>query len=95
MPPQAATKLEQMVSAVTIPFVLVGDLGFVAELANLALLVVFVVVNASLLKLRYTGETQEEGYRAPLNIGDFSITALIGLGSSFGLIIFYFIQFIA
>lgn len=52
-----------LVALVTIPFAFVGDLGTVAELANLALLAVFVVVNASLLKLRYDGDA--EGGRLP------------------------------
>jgi APA family basic amino acid/polyamine antiporter len=81
-----------LVAAVTIPFALVGDLGFVAGLANLALLTVFVVVNASLLKLRYAGDPQDSGYRAPINVGRFSITALVGLVSSLGLIVFYLVQ---
>lgn len=84
-----------LVAAVTIPFALVGDLGVVAGLANLALLAVFVIVNTSLLKLRYTGNPRQVGYRAPLNIGRFSITALVGLVSSLGLISFYVIQVIA
>ncbi|MUW14059.1 amino acid permease [Halorubrum sp. CBA1125] len=78
-----------LVALVTIPFALMGDLGAVAELANLALLAVFVIVNLSLLKLRYSGDAQETGYRAPLNIGRFSITAFLGLITSVGLILFY------
>lgn len=81
-----------LVTAVTIPFALVGDLGVVAGLANVALLAVFVVVNLSLLKLRYAGEAQDSGYRAPLNVGRFSVTALVGLFSSLSLIAFYLFQ---
>ncbi|MFB6142999.1 MAG: APC family permease [Halorientalis sp.] len=82
-----------LVGAVTVPFVLLGDLGLVAELANLALLVVFVVVNLSLVKLRYTGE-KVEGYRAPVNVGRFPVTAAVGLLSSAGLILFYLLQLV-
>jgi len=81
-----------LIALVTIPFALVGDLGVVAELANLALLTVFVVVNLSLLKLRYGGDAQETGYRTPLNVGRFSITAFLGLTTSVGLILFYLAQ---
>lgn len=77
------------VAVVTIPFAAVGDLGDVAELANLALLTVFIIVNVSLLKLRYDGETREAGYRAPLNFGWVSITAVFGVLTSLGLIAFY------
>jgi len=81
-----------LVAAVTIPFAFVGDLGLVAELANLALLAVFVVVNLSLLKLRYDGAPQEEGYRVPLTVGWVPITALFGVATSLGLILFYLLQ---
>ena len=81
-----------LIALVTIPFALVGDLGAVAGLANLALLAVFVVVNLSLLKLRYDGDAQETGYRTPLNVGRFSITAFLGLITSIGLILFYLAQ---
>ncbi len=80
------------VALVTIPFALVGDLGAVAELANLALLAVFVVVNCSLLKLRYDGDANTDGYRAPLNVGQYSLTALCGVVTSLGLIVFYVFQ---
>lgn len=81
-----------LIGLVTLPFALVGNLGAVAELANLALLAVFVIVNVSLLKLRYDGDPQETGYRAPVNIGWFSITAFLGLITSIGLIGFYLVQ---
>lgn len=81
-----------LVALVTIPFALVGELGFVAELANLALLVVFVVVNLSLLKLRRAGDPLGTGYRAPLNVGWFSTTAFLGAATSMGLILFYLVQ---
>jgi APA family basic amino acid/polyamine antiporter len=81
-----------LVGLVTVPFAFVGDLGFVAELANLALLAVFVIVNLSLLKLRYDGDSGKDGYRAPLNVGRFSVTALLGLVTSVGLILFYLLR---
>ena len=42
-----------LVGGLTVPFVLIGDLGAVAGLANAALLIVFVLVNGALLKLRF------------------------------------------
>jgi len=90
--PYAAVAL---VALVTVPFAVMGDLALVAELANLSLLVVFVAVNASLLKLRYTGDTRASGYRAPVNVGRFSVTGFVGLASSFGLVCFYLVQFVA
>ncbi|MFB6196385.1 MAG: APC family permease [Haloplanus sp.] len=73
----------------TLPFVFIGDLGFVAELANLTLLGIFVLVDAALLRLRYTRPDADRGFRAPLNVGRLSLTALAGLLSCLGLIGFY------
>ncbi|WP_254841059.1 APC family permease [Natronomonas marina] len=77
------------VGLLTLPFVLLGDIGLVAGLANLVLLVVFVLVNAALLKLRYARPGLERGFRAPLNVGRLSLTAVAGLLSCLGLILFY------
>ncbi|MFB6102337.1 MAG: APC family permease [Haloplanus sp.] len=73
----------------TIPFVFLADVGVVAGLSNLVLLVVFVLVNAALLRLRYTRPDAERGFRTPLNVGRLSLTALAGLVSCLGLIGFY------
>lgn len=78
-----------LVGLATIPFIFLGDIGVVAGLANLMLLVVFVLVNAALLKLRYTRPNAERGFRAPFNVGQLSLTAVGGVLSSLGLIGFY------
>ncbi|MDZ7700733.1 MAG: APC family permease [Halobacteriales archaeon] len=77
------------VGLLTVPFVLLGDIGVVAGLANLMLLVVFVLVNGALLKLRFTDADVDRGFRAPLNVGRLSLTAVAGLLSSVGLVGFY------
>jgi APA family basic amino acid/polyamine antiporter len=76
------------IAALTVPFVLLGDLGLVAGLANLVLLVAFTLVNAALLRLRFRDPTRP-GFRAPLNVGRLSLTALGGLVSSVLLALFY------
>lgn len=78
-----------LVGIATLPFIFLGDIGIVAGLANLMLLIVFVLVNAALLKLRYQRPDLERGFRTPLNIGWISLTAIGGLLSSLGLIVFY------
>lgn len=77
------------VGLATIPFVFIGDVGAVAGLANLMLLVVFVLVNGAMLKLRYSRPDAAREFRAPLNVGQLSLTALGGLLSCLGLIVFY------
>ena len=78
-----------LVCLATLPFLLLGDVGAVAGLANLVLLVVFVLVNAALLKLRVDRPDAERGFRAPLNVGSVSLTAVAGLLSSVALTGFY------
>jgi APA family basic amino acid/polyamine antiporter len=78
-----------LVGALTLPFVFLGDVGLVASLANVMLLVVFVLVNAALLTLRFSRPDEERGFRAPLNVGRVSLTALAGLVSCLGLLGFY------
>lgn len=78
-----------LVGITTIPFIFLGDIGLVAGLANLMLLIVFVLVNAALLKLRYSRPDLDRGFRTPLNIGQLSLTAVAGLLTCLGLIGFY------
>jgi APA family basic amino acid/polyamine antiporter len=73
----------------TLPFVFLDDIGVVAGLANLALLVVFVLVNAALLRLRFSKPDADRPFRAPLNVGRVSLTAVGGLVSAIGLCGFY------
>jgi APA family basic amino acid/polyamine antiporter len=75
-----------LVGGLTLPFVLIGDLGAVAGLANAALLVVFVLVNGALVKLRFDAPDVRDGFTAPLTVGRVSITALLGVLTSIGLL---------
>jgi APA family basic amino acid/polyamine antiporter len=78
-----------LVGGTTVPFVLVGDLGQVAAIANAALLIVFVVVNTALLKLRFDKPQSQDGFTTPLTVGRLSFTALCGVLTSTGLLVFY------
>lgn len=78
-----------LVGALAIPFVLIGDLGVVAGLANAALLLAFVLVNGALLKQRYDAPQERAGFTAPLTVGRLSITALFGLLTSLALLVVY------
>lgn len=80
------------VCVLSILFTLPGDIGVVASLANLFLLIVFVMVNASLLRLRYRYPDLKRGFKAPLNLGGFSFTAAAGFITCLGLVVFYLFQ---
>lgn len=83
-----------LVGGVTVPVTLLEDLGQVASLANGGLLVVFVVVNCALLKLRYEQPAEHGGFTAPVTVGRLSLTALAGLVTSLGLLVFYVARFV-
>ncbi len=83
-----------VVAIVTAFLAYIGDLELVANITNLLLFLTFAVVNASLLILRYKLPKLKRPFRAPLNIGQFSVFALIGLLSSvfmFGFVLFNFL----
>jgi APA family basic amino acid/polyamine antiporter len=61
---------------------LLGNIEVVAQLANFAVLVAFVVVNASLIWLRYTRPRLERPFRVPGNLGRMPVVALLGIGFS-------------
>ncbi|MFO7967396.1 MAG: amino acid permease [Archaeoglobaceae archaeon] len=80
------------VCVLAIVFTLPGDIGAVAGLANPFLLIVFVLVNASLLKLRYKYPDFDRGFRAPLSLGNLSVTTAAGFVTCLALIVFYLTQ---
>lgn len=78
-----------LIAVLTIGFSLLGDVGMVAGLSNLFLLLVFTLINAALLALRYREPDRERGFRTPGNIGRISLTAVGGVLSSLGFLGFY------
>ena len=67
------------ISAIAILFVVPKDIGIVAEMTNLAIFVTFIFVNLSLIMLRMTDPKMRRPFRAPLNIGNFSLVPVIGI----------------
>lgn len=76
------------VAVATAAFTVLADVGQVASLANFALLVVFALVNAALLRLRYARPDAARPFRAPLNVGRLSLTAVAGLLACLALLAF-------
>jgi len=72
----------------TIAFVFIGDISVVANLTNLFLFITFGSVNLSLIILRYKCKNVKRSFICPVNIGKFSIVALLGFLSSLGMIVF-------
>ncbi len=75
-------------TAVALGFALSDDIAFVAEVTNFAVFTLFVVVNASLIRLRVTRPDLPRPFRARPAIGTVPLPALIGLGGALVLAVF-------
>ena len=63
-----------------------NDLGNLALLTNMAIFVSFFAVNASLIIIRLYLPHFHPGFRAPFNIGNFPVTALLGALASLAML---------
>jgi APA family basic amino acid/polyamine antiporter len=76
------------VTAVSIVFALTGDIGFVAQVSNFAIFTLFVVVNASAIRLRQVRPDLVRPFRMRPSVGPVPLPAMIGLGGALGLAAF-------
>jgi APA family basic amino acid/polyamine antiporter len=60
-------------------FVFAGDIELVANVTNFTLFVTFIVINATLILLRYREPGLKRPFRVPLTIGKFPVLPLFGL----------------
>ncbi len=65
--------------ALSMIFVLAGDIEFAANVTNVTLFVTFIVVNAALVMLRYKAPELERPFKVPLAIGKLPLLPLLGL----------------
>jgi APA family basic amino acid/polyamine antiporter len=71
-----------LVTVVALAFALTGDIGFVAQVTNFAVFVLFLSVNASVIRLRFTQPGRVRPFRLPGTIrGVPVIPALAGAGT--------------
>lgn len=64
-------------------FVLFGNLKIVASITDFGVFAIFIIVNISLIVLRYTRPNEKRPFKTPLNIGKFPVVGLLGLLSCF------------
>ncbi len=62
---------------------LLGDLGTVANMTNAGVFITYVFVNLSLIRMRFTRPKEERPFKVPLNIGRLPILPVLGIASSF------------
>jgi APA family basic amino acid/polyamine antiporter len=63
-----------------IGFSLIGNIGTVAEMTNFAVFASFILVNFSLIAMRFKeSKPQTKGFRVPFNVYNIPITAVLGI----------------
>ncbi|OPY36588.1 MAG: Amino acid permease [Methanoregulaceae archaeon PtaU1.Bin059] len=68
-----------LVGAGALLFMFTGDIAFVANIANFTLFVTFVVVNLSVIILRYKEPGRSRPFSIPGRLGRFPVFPLLGL----------------
>lgn len=68
-----------LIGSLSVGFVFVGDIGTVANISVFAIIMVFVLVNLSLIWLRYKEPNAERQFKSPGNIGKFPVLAALGI----------------
>lgn len=56
-----------------------GSIRFVANAVDFAIFLVFILINVSLIKLRYSKVAEKRAFRMPLSIGRFPVLSLLGI----------------
>ena len=74
-----------VVIAASMGFVFLDDLKTIANLTNFTIFSIFILVNASLIFLRYY-KPDETSFRVPGNIGKFPLIPALGIATSFFMI---------
>ncbi|MDE1828540.1 MAG: amino acid permease [Candidatus Micrarchaeota archaeon] len=72
--------------AVALLFIPIGNVGEVAKITSFGSLLAFILVNTALLHLRRTAPHLKRPFKVPVNIGWVSVTALLGVITSFALL---------
>lgn len=82
-----------VVATVSCLFVLVKDIGTLAEMTTLGVFVVFAMINASLIKMRIKDDLPEDRFKSPVNIGKFPLLAFLGFVSCIWMVSTFLIKF--
>ncbi len=75
-----------VLTLLTIAFVLPGEIELAADLTNFAVFVTFMVINASVIKLRYQNH-DKRAFRVPFNLGKIPVPAVLGFATSLFLLV--------
>ena len=78
-----------LIMVATLLFILIGDIKFVALLANLGLFITFAFVNLAVIILRYKQPYSERTFKVPISINKFNVPAFLGF--IFSLFMLYYV----
>ncbi|MCK4497424.1 MAG: amino acid permease [Candidatus Aenigmarchaeota archaeon] len=65
-----------------------GDIGIVANITDFLIFFTFIIINLSVIRIRYMGFDKEREFRIPLNIGRFPVIPVLGILSCLILMIY-------
>ncbi len=63
-------------------FIALGEIGFVASTVDFALFLIFIIINFSVIKLRFSEPEAERPFRVPLSIGRMPVLPVLGILST-------------
>jgi APA family basic amino acid/polyamine antiporter len=66
-----------------------GGIKTIALLTDLGIFLVYIFINLSLIRLRYTQPNAKRPFRSPINIGRFPILPVLGILTSLGIILYF------
>lgn len=65
-----------------------GDIGIVANITDFLIFFTFIIINLSVIRIRYLGYDKERDFRIPLNIGRFPVVPVLGILSCLILMVY-------
>jgi APA family basic amino acid/polyamine antiporter len=70
-------------------FTFFGEIEFIASVTNLYIFTAFLMVNLSLIKLRFSRPELKRPFKVPLSIGRLPVIATLGVLSCFGALVYF------
>lgn len=71
-----------LIFVVSVGFSFIGDIVIVANIVVFAVVITFFMINLSVILLRYVRPELKRPYRVPINIGQFPLLPLFGMGTT-------------
>ena len=69
-------------AVVAVGFAVTGDIGFVAQVTNFAVFILFIVVNAAVIRLRFSQPDRPRPFRLRPTVGRVPLVPVVGLGGA-------------